>query len=152
MILGNARAETLLMKPAFRDAAQHRRGLVPADGFYEWEKAGRARLPHYFYLKERQPFFFAGIWQPESDVTPAAFAIITTAPNALVQPIHDRMPVILGPNSGRAWLGNQPLPPDRLSQLCRPLPAEMMTSHRVDPRMNSSRHESPDCVAPLDSG
>jgi putative SOS response-associated peptidase YedK len=146
-LLPNARAETLLAKPAFRDAAQHRRCLVPADGFYEWEKAGKARLPHYFALKDRRPFFFAGLWEPETETTPASFAIVTTAPNALLGAIHDRMPVILGPNSGPAWLGDEPLPPARLARLCRPLPVAMMTSHRVDPRVNNVRYEAPDCLA-----
>ena len=149
MILGNARAETLLAKPTFRDAAQHRRCLVPADGFYEWGKTGRARLPYYFYLKEHRPFFFAGLWQPETAASPAAFAIVTTEPNALLRPIHDRMPVVLGPNSGPAWLGELPLEPARLQQLSRPLPAEMMAGHRVHPRMNSARYEAPDCVTPV---
>jgi putative SOS response-associated peptidase YedK len=149
MVLGNARAETLLDKPAFRDAARHRRCLVPADGFYEWEKSGSARLPHYFFLRERRPFFFAGLWQPESAAGPAAFALVTTAPNSLLQPVHDRMPVILGPNSGPAWLGGEPLAPARFAQLCRPLPAEMMGSHRVDPRVNRATYEAPDCIAPL---
>lgn len=148
-LLGNARAETLLAKPAFRDAALHRRCLVPADGFYEWEKAGTARLPHYFYLKQHQPFFFAGVWQPETEAAPAAFAIVTTAPNALLRPIHDRMPVMLGPNSGPAWLTDQPLDPARLARLCRPLPAGMMAGHRVDPRMNRAGYEAPDCIASL---
>ncbi|MBI2516918.1 MAG: SOS response-associated peptidase [Opitutae bacterium] len=148
-LLANARAETLLAKPAFRDAAQHRRCLVPADGFYEWEKAGAARLPHYFYLQEHRPFFFAGLWQPETEAAPAAFAVVTTTPNALLRPIHDRMPVVLGPNSGPAWLGDQPLDPARVAQLCRPLPASMMASHRVDPRMNRTAYEAPDCIASL---
>lgn len=148
-LLANARAETLLSKPAFRDAALHRRCLVPADGFYEWAKAGTARLPHYFYLKEHQPFFFAGVWQPETEAAPAAFAIVTTAPNALLRPIHDRMPVMLGPNSGPAWLTDQPLDPARLARLCRPLPAGMMAGHRVDPRMNRAGYEAPDCIASL---
>ncbi len=149
MILGNARAETLLDKPTFRDAAQHRRCLVPADGFYEWEKSGSARLPHYFYLQGNRPFYFAGLWQPETAETPAAFAIVTTEPNDLLRPIHDRMPVILGPNSGPAWLGTEPLSPARLAQLCRPLPATMMASHRVDPRVNRVTYEAPDCIAPV---
>ncbi len=149
MLLGNARAETLLAKPTFRDATQHRRCLVPADGFYEWEKQGAARLPHYFTLQTGAPFFFAGLWAPESDLAPAAFCIVTTTPNTLLQPIHDRMPVMLGPNSGPAWLGDEPLEPARLAQLCRPLPAELMTSHRVDPKMNNSRYEAPDCVSPV---
>ena len=149
LLVANVRAETLLDKPALRDAGQHRRCLVPADGFYEWEKQGATRLPHYFTLKEGRPFFFAGLWQPETGATPAAFALVTTTPNALLGTIHDRMPVILGPNSGPAWLGDEPLAPTRLAQLCRPLPADRMTGHRVDPRVNSVRYEAPDCVAPV---
>jgi putative SOS response-associated peptidase YedK len=149
IILGNARAEMLLAKPSFRDATLHRRCLVPADGFYEWEKQGRTRLPHYFTLKGGRPFFFAGIWESAHDDAPAAFCIVTTTPNRLLQTIHDRMPVILGPNSGPAWLGDEPLDPAQLTRLCRPLPAEMMHGHRVDPRVNNVRYESPDCIAPI---
>lgn len=146
MLIGNARSETILAKPSFREAAQLRRCLIPADGFYEWEKQGDTRLPHYFTLRDRQPFFFAGLWEPATAGTPAAFCIVTTTPNPLLAAIHDRMPVILGPNSGPAWLGDEPLAPARLAQLCRPLPADKMTGQRVDPRVNNARYESPDCV------
>jgi len=149
MLLPNARAETLLGKTSFLDAAQHRRCLVPANGFYEWEKQGATRLPHYFTLPASPAFFLAGLWEPETATSPAAFAIVTTAPNALLGAIHDRMPVILGPNSGPAWLGDAPLPPARLAQLCRPFAAERMTGHRVDPRVNNVRYEAPDCIAPI---
>lgn len=149
LLLANARAETLLDRPAFRDATHHRRCLVPADGFYEWEKQGRTRRPHYFTLKDRRPFFFAGLWEPATDRAPAAFCIVTTAPNPLLAVIHDRMPVMLGPNSGPAWLGDEPLDPTRLAQLCRPLRVDLMTSRRVDPRMNNVRHEAPDCIEPV---
>ena len=148
-LLANARAETLLAKPTFRDAAQHRRCLVPANGFYEWEKQGTARLPHYFTLPASPAFWFAGLWEPETADNPAGFVIVTTAPNALLDAIHDRMPVILGPNSGPAWLGDEPLPDGRLSQLCRPLSADLMTGHRVDPRMNNVRYEAADAIAAL---
>jgi putative SOS response-associated peptidase YedK len=149
LLLANARAETFLVKPTFRDAVAHRRCLVPADGFFEFEKDGKARRPHYFYLKEHRPFFFAGLWQPEAEATPAAFAIVTTSPNGVVGPVHDRMPVILGPNSGPAWLGDQPLDPVEVARLCRPLPADMMAGHRVDPRVNNVRYEAADAVTPL---
>jgi len=149
LILGNARAETLLSKSSFREATLYRRCLVLADGFYEWEKQGAARLPHYFSLKTGQGFFFAGLWSPASEQGPAAFCLVTTTPNSLLQPIHDRMPVILGPNSGPAWLGDAPLDPNQLNRLCRPLPSEMMHSHRVDSKMNNSRYQAPDCVTPL---
>lgn len=148
-LLVNARAETLLDRPAFRDAALHRRCLVPADGFYEWEKAADARLPHYFTLKNRRAFFLAGLWQraPGGDEE-GSFCVVTTTANAVLAPIHDRMPVMLGPNSGPRWLGNAPLPPAELSRLCRPLPAEMMISRRVAPRVNNARYKLPDCIAP----
>ena len=149
MLLANARAETLLAKPAFRDAARHRRCLVPADGFYEWEKQGRTRLPHYFTLKSGGAFFFAGLWEPETDTAPGSFAIVTTTPNAVLRPIHDRMPVILGPNSGPAWLGDEPLAAAQLARLGRPLRADLMTGHRVDPRVNNARYEAADCIAPI---
>lgn len=148
LLLANSRADTLLAKPTFREAVLHRRCLIPADGFYEWEKQGTTRLPHYFYLREHQPFFLAGIWQPAGESTSAEFNIVTTRPNALLQTIHDRMPVILGPNSGRAWLGDKPLEPTLLDRLCRPLQEEMMRSHRVDPRMNNARYQESDCVTP----
>ncbi len=151
LLVANSRAETLLAKPSFRDAAQHRRYLVPADGFFEWEKQGTARLPHYFYLLDHRPFFFAGIWQPATESSPAGFSIITTKPNSLLQSIHDRMPVILGPNSGPAWLGDHPLDPILLERLCRPLSAEMMSSHRVAPRINNARYQAPDSVDPVPS-
>lgn len=147
LVLGNARAETLLDKPTFRAAAETSRCLVPADGFYEWEKAGAARLPHYFHLRDHRPFCFAGLWRPPSGDSPGAFAIVTTAPNVLLSRIHDRMPVLLGPNSGPRWLGDEPLAPELLARLCRPLPADMMASHRVSTRMNSARYEAPDCTA-----
>lgn len=149
LVLANARAETLLEKPAFRDAARQRRCLVPADGFYEWEKQGKARLPHYFTLQDRSPYFFAGLWEPSREEQPGTFCLVTTTPNSLLAPIHDRMPVLLGPNSGPAWLGDEPLDPARIAQLCRPLSADRMTSHRVDPRMNNVRYEAADCTQPI---
>lgn len=149
LMLANARSETLLARGAFKDAAQHRRCLVPADGFYEWEKQGKARLPHYFQVREGEPFFFAGLWRPETAVAPPAFVIVTTAPNALLAPIHDRMPVILPDDRADAWLGDEPLPPARLQELCVPFPAVEMRSHRVGPQMNSARFESPACIEPF---
>ncbi|MFZ5495848.1 MAG: SOS response-associated peptidase [Verrucomicrobiota bacterium] len=145
-LLPNARAETLLDRSTFREAAGWRRGLVPADGFYEWEQRGPARRPHYFTLKDRRPFFFAGLWEPAVGDAPASFCIVTTTPNSVLSPLHDRMPVMLGPNSAPAWLGDRPLPPAQLARLCRPLRADLMTSHRVDPRVNSVHYEAPDCV------
>lgn len=148
LTLANARSETFLAKPTFRDAVAHRRCLVPADGFYEWEKQGKARQPHYFRRRDGAPFFFAGLWRPETEVAPPAFVIVTTAPNELLAPIHDRMPVMLDGERATEWLGDQPLAPARIAALCTPLPARDMTSHLVHPRMNSARYENPDCIEP----
>ncbi len=148
LTLANARSETLLTKSAFRDAARHRRCLVPADGFYEWQHVGRARLPHYFFRRDRAAFFFAGLWLEETTVAPRSFVIVTTTPNAVLEPVHHRSPVMLTTETGRAWLGDQPLDPAQLTALCAPFPASLMAGHRVDPRMSNPRHEAPDCIAP----
>lgn len=147
-LLVNARAETLLERPAFRDAAQHRRCLVPANGFYEWLRDGASRIPYYFHLPEQPAFFLGALWQPGTGEAPAEFVVVTTAANEIVAPIHDRMPVILGPNSGRAWLGSSPLRAGRLARLCRPLPAAMMAGHRVDSQVNSARFEGVSAIQP----
>ena len=147
-LLVNARAETLLTKPTFRDAARFRRCLIPANGFYEWERLGAARQPHFFHRRDGGPLFLAGLWQPDNVEAPAAFAIVTTEANAVLRPIHDRMPVLLGPNSGPAWLGEEPLDPLQLDRLCRPQRDDLLTSHRVHPRLNNARYEAADCTAP----
>jgi putative SOS response-associated peptidase YedK len=148
LTIANAQAETMREKSAFRDAARHRRCLVPADGFYEWQHVGPARLPHYFQRAGGAPFFFAGLWRPETALARASFVIVTTAPNELVGAVHDRMPVLLTPETATAWLGDAPLDRAAADALCRPFPAAEMTAHRVDPRMNSPRVEDAACIAP----
>lgn len=148
VLVANARAETIRSRPAFRDAVRHRRCLVPADGFFEWRREGRARLPILFRRRDAAPFFFAGLWRPADTLTPPSFVIVTTSPNALVAPVHDRMPVLLDDAGSREWLGDTPLTPERIESLCAPFPAGAMSSQPVNPRMNNARHESPDCIAP----
>jgi putative SOS response-associated peptidase YedK len=150
-LLINARSETMSEKPAFRDTVKHRRCLVPADGFYEWEVSGCARLPHYFQLRDQRAFFFAGLWQPDTDGAPYGFVIVTTAPNALVARIHHRMPLILTASAARTWLSDRSLERDHLDEICRPFPAEQMTSCRVRPTVNNARHDAPDCIAPVEN-
>lgn len=148
LLVANARAETITSRPAFRDAVKHRRCLVPADGFFEWRRAGKERFPMLFRRRDEAPFFFAGLWRPAPAEGPASFVIVTTTPNELVSPVHDRMPVLLDEAGSRAWLGEEVLPNDRIAALCVPFPAAAMTAHAVDPRMNHARHEGPDCIAP----
>jgi putative SOS response-associated peptidase YedK len=103
----NARSETADTKPAFRDALKSRRCLIPADGFYEWKKAGRAKQPYCFEVNEGALFAFAGLWDRWMDPTGKPVetcSILTTTPNAVTSAIHDRMPVILDPDDYDLWL------------------------------------------------
>lgn len=147
-MLPNARAETAASTPAFRQAAQRRRCLVPANGFYEWKTAGRLKQPHVFMLKEEEPFAFAGLWEPGADPLPETFAILTTEPNEAVRPIHNRMPVILTAGTMARWIGDRPLPEEEFRELTRPLAAERMTVRAVNRFVSNSRNEGPQCLAP----
>src|SRR5918993_2472336 len=102
----NAKAETLEAKPSFKEAFNRRRCLIPADGFYEWEKLGKAKQPHYFQMKDGAPFFFAGLWDEwRFDGTSIkTCTIVTTTPNQLLATIHDRMPVIISSEDLDCWL------------------------------------------------
>lgn len=147
-LLPNAKAETAGQLRSFREAVARRRCLIPANGFYEWSTFGREKLPHLFTLADNAPFAFAGIWEPAPDDTPGTFAILTTTPNALVAPIHHRMPVILPEPRMAAWLGSAPLSASLYQDLTTPLPDAALTVRRVSTYVNSSRHEGPACHAP----
>ena len=151
-LLVNARAETLAQKPAFREAFRRRRCLIPATGFYEWEKRGRARLPWLFRRAGSEPFAFAGLWEPRTaDGEPAA-VIVTTPPNELMAPLHHRMPALLASAEAcRAWLDASATESD-LAAFLAPADASQMTATPVSPRMNRSEFDSPDCVAPAVHG
>lgn len=150
-LLLNARVETLTQKPSYRELVREHRCLIPADGFYEWARAGARRLPHYFQLTAGRPFFFAGLLRPGSPGSPGGFVLVTTTPNPLIARIHDRMPVILEPAAGWEWLRPGALEATRLPALCAPYPAEKMTSCRVSMAMNNLRHDAPDCIAPVEN-
>ncbi len=147
-MLPNAKAETAATLAAFRQGVAKRRCLVPANGFYEWQAVGNLKLPHLFTLQDGAPFAFAGIWEPAEDTTPATYGILTTAPNALVAPIHNRMPVILTPELMPRWLGGDPLPEAEYRALTQPLPADRMSERPVSRYVSNSRHEGPQCIAP----
>jgi putative SOS response-associated peptidase YedK len=147
----NARAETLAQKPTFRDAFRRRRCLVPATGFYEWEKRGRARLPWLFRLRDAAPFAFAGLWENTPD-DEARVVTVTTTPNALMEPIHHRMPALLiTPEACRAWLDPR-ADEAALTALLAPIDAARMSATPVSPRMNRTEFDSPECVAPAVHG
>lgn len=142
----NARAESVADKPAFRSAVAKRRCLVPADGFYEWrdERIGgrTVRSPLHFRLRDRGIFAMAGIWSPGPRDGRDGFAILTTAPNSLVEPIHDRMPAILAPEAYTAWLDPE-APPELLATLLGPFPAEQMEYAAASRAVNRAGTEGP---------
>jgi putative SOS response-associated peptidase YedK len=146
----NARAETVATKPTFRELLRHRRCLIPADGFYEWAKAGGKKLPYLFRLRGCGPFAFAGLWDvwegPNGKVP--SCCVITTTANELVAPLHDRMPVVLPPDQFGLWLDRAVTDPAALLPLLVPYPADLMTATAVNPRVNNARNEGPECVEP----
>lgn len=148
----NARAETVAEKPSFRRALQKRRCLVLADGFYEWKKEGKKKTPMYIVLKPRESFGFAGLWeawQAPSGETIHSCTIITTTPNALMESIHNRMPVILPREAESLWLDRSIEDPAALTQLLAPYPGEAMEAYAVSPLVNSPRNDTPACITPL---
>ncbi len=147
----NARAETVAQKPAFRAAYRRRRCLVPADGFYEWRSGPRGKQPCHITLADGAPFAIAGLWERwEGDGTLESCTLIVTAANALVEPIHDRMPVILDPADYGAWL-DPATEPGVLGALLRPYPPQGMCAHPVSTRVNNPRNDDPACLEPVEA-
>ncbi len=148
----NARAETLAEKPSFRAALKKRRCLILADGFYEWKREGKAKTPTYIQLKDGRPFAFAGLWEvwhsPDDSLVKSC-TIITTAPNALLGKIHDRMPVILPPTAYALWLSPEELPAEKTLPLLKPFAATQMKAVPVSPRVNNPAFDAPECVRPV---
>jgi putative SOS response-associated peptidase YedK len=166
----NARADTVAEKPSFRAAFRARRCLVPADGFFEWRgvphngslfdgleqaeapKTAKSKQPVYFQLADRRPFAFAGLWErwqgPEGELE--SFTLITTQPNELVAPVHDRMPVILPEEAYALWLDPRQQDISKLMPLLAPYPADAMIATFVNAAVNSVRNDDPGCIAPVD--
>ena len=147
----NARSETACQKPSFADAFAHRRCLIPATGFYEWQKLdARRRQPWLIRLAAPGPFAFAGLWEPAAALpgaTPTC-TILTTEPNQVARPIHDRMPVILAPADYALWLDPALELAAELRALLRPFPAAAMTAYPVSTRVNNPAFDDPACLAP----
>ncbi|GAA6616496.1 SOS response-associated peptidase [Scytonema sp. NUACC26] len=148
----NARAETVAEKPAFRSAFKRRRCLIVADGFYEWQQRDGKKQPFYFRLQNGEAFGFAGLWEEwraHSEETVSSCTILTTRANELLEPVHDRMPVILHQKDYDLWLAPQVQTSEMVQQLLQPYPSEAMTAYPVSTRVNSPKHDSPDCVQPM---
>lgn len=153
----NARAETLVEKPSFRAAFKRRRCLILADGFYEWQAQAsrKTKQPHYIFLKDHAPFAFAGLWEHWSDPNSGGelqtCTILTTAPNELMAPIHNRMPVILTPEDYAAWLDPDYYQPQVLQEMLRPYDDGAMDRYPVSTVVNKPQNDSPECIEPLDT-
>ena len=150
----NARAETIAEKPSFSRPFKNKRCLVIADSFYEWKTMGKGkgRIPLRIGLKSETPFAFAGLWDawqsPEGKWI-ESFTIITTQANQLLQPIHDRMPVILQPKDERAWLDPECHEPNRLKAFLAPYDEKEMTYYEVSTLVNKPANDVPECIQPL---
>jgi putative SOS response-associated peptidase YedK len=149
----NARSETIATSNIFRDAFERRRCLVPADGFYEWQKRGGRTQPYAIVPAGGGVFAFAGLWErwknPRDGSILRSFTIVTGKPNALCAPIHDRMPVILPPASWPVWLGETEAATTALLALLRPYPDELMRAYPIGPRVGNVRNDDPALLEPL---
>jgi putative SOS response-associated peptidase YedK len=147
----NARAETVAEKPAFRHAFKARRCLIVADGFYEWQRQGGRKVPHHIRLHDQRPFAFAGLWERwrRDGAALESCAVITTEPNDVLRPIHDRMPVILGPEDYAAWLDPSASDAAALKALLRPFPAADMVAVPVGTLVNAPANDRPECLRPV---
>jgi putative SOS response-associated peptidase YedK len=152
----NARAETITEKPSFREAFQSRRCIIPASGFYEWQKKGTgAKQPFYFYLKDKEVFGFAGLWEEWIDKQTGEVletcTIITTEANEVLKPVHERMPVILKAESYDEWLDAKVKDTNRLQELLKPYAAKKMDSHAVSRSVNIPDVDSAELITPSNS-
>ena len=151
----NARSETAATKPSFRAAFKSRRCLVLADGFYEWKKEGKLKQPYYASRRDDQPFCLAGLWESWRDKsvddseTVETCTILTTDANAIMQPLHDRMPVILQQNSFDFWLDKDFSDVEQLEKLLVPFEPDELQTYPVDKMVNRPVNDSAQCIEPL---
>ena len=149
----NARAETVHTKASFKESFAGRRCLIPADGFYEWERLESGdKLPHYIYRADAAPLALAGLWASWRDETGeriTSCAVITTRPNQLVERLHDRMPVVLGDERWNAWLDPHFDDVAALRAMLEPLEGRLLSEHPVSTLVNSVKNNFPECIEEL---
>ena len=144
----NAKSETAATKPAFRDPLKFRRCLIPADGFYEWKKLGKNKKPYCFEVNRGQLFAFAGLWDGWRDASGQwlkTCSILTTTPNAMTSPVHNRMPVILDPGSYDVWLDPQMQDALAATELLKPYDHRQMRCYPVSDRVNYVGNDDEAC-------
>lgn len=151
----NARVESAADKPMFRTSFADKRCLIPIDGFYEWERKARGKLPHYIRHTDGIPLAAAGLWSswrdPGTDERILTATILTGAPNRLLEPIHDRMPVILPPDRWDTWLDRAITDVDVIRGVIDVYPADRMTEHPVSTLVNTVANNTADLIAPLET-
>ncbi|WP_420618895.1 SOS response-associated peptidase [Candidatus Poriferisocius sp.] len=148
----NARAETVAEKPSFRDSLKRRRCLILADGFYEWQRAGDVKRPMRVTMRSGEPFAFAGLWSKWTDAEGSSIsscAIITTAANNLLKPIHHRMPVILSEEVEDLWLDTALDDSQTLTQFLEPYPEDALEAYEVSALVNSASNDRPEVATPI---
>jgi len=144
----NARADTAATKPAFRAAFKHRRCLILADGFFEWQRRNKHKQPYHIRLRDGRPFAFAGLWEHWGGADPPveSCTIMTTDANEAVMPLHDRMPLILPPEVHERWLDPEVQDRAEVESLMKPYPSKDMILVPVSQRVNNVRNDDPECV------
>jgi putative SOS response-associated peptidase YedK len=148
----NARSETVATKPAFRDPLKFRRCLIPADGFYEWSRKGKAKQPYCFEVSEGELFGFAGLWDGWKDPNGnwiRTCSILTTTSNSVTSAVHDRMPVIIDRDNYGLWLDPGMNDPQVVSELLKPYDARMMRCYPISTRINHVANEDEECSRPV---
>ena len=152
-VMSNARAETIAEKTTFRESFRQWRCLIPASGFYEWKTKGKRKQPYFISSRDGMPFSFAGIWSTwtaaDTGESIDSCTIITTECNALMQPIHDRMPVILSPEDWAAWLDPEPKEDEILLSLLKPFDAEQMQAWAVSSAVGKVANQGEELILPL---
>lgn len=146
----NARAETLLQKPSFRDSFKRRRCLVLTDGFYEWKQTSNQKIPYRISIRDNNLFAFAGIWDVWRTLggeTLRSFSIITTEPNQAVRSLHNRMPVILKKDNEHRWL--QDIDTQEAQSMLEPYPLDDLKVYPISTLVNNPRNNSEDVIRPL---
>jgi len=148
----NARAQTVASNRSYKDAFVNHRCLIPADGFYEWLKQDKIKIPYYTRLKSKIPMGLAGLYNtwksPEGEEVPSC-TIITTDANSLMAPIHNRMPVILHKDDFRLWMDPAEHDKEVLRPLLKPFPSEELETYRVTTKVNSFKYDHPDDIEPI---
>lgn len=149
--LNNARGESVSQKPSFRDAFKRRRCLIPSDGYYEWRAEGKIKQPYYISFKSGEPMAMGGLWEswraPDGSILRTS-CIITTGPNEVMMPIHDRMPVIVAPEYWQSWLSGTE---DDIAGLIAPYVGDDMQAWPVNRRVSKAKYDDADLIQPMEA-